>query len=396
MERFDIEKDKIVFKNLLSGPAPVGRILNYVLEAGGEGIYHINGYRELSFTDRVGSAWTTEFMIGLGIFYLGPTVGSRTLLCLTEKGEELLTAIKESRLKDFNEGIDESSIDSVRDLIMSNGSSVYQIYERIFITSYPFKILVEFLNQNGYVYPNKKDFMDDLFETVKNLYDVAGSAPYNRAARTTTGENRVPSLLQLCKLFNLVEEKNGQFTFFKKNIEKEISKYSFKEYTQEQVEEEAKQLELLVKSADELAKKYGIDGTVMTESIVRNSELQKMFKYNLVVSQNSKCAMCDISNPQLLNGSHIKPASESNVHEKADFNNGLLLCCNHDRLFDRNLITFNMIDGQIEISKTLSEHDINSLGLKKTFKLSEELLSAERKEYLAYHNMEFQNKEKDR
>ncbi len=396
MNRFEIEKDNILFKNLLSGPAPVGRILNYVIEAGGEGIYHINGQRDLHFTDRVGSAWTTEFMIGLGIFTLGDIVGSKTMLCLTDKGKDLLDSINKAGLKNFNEGIDDNSILSLKSEITANDSNVYNVYKRIFITSYPFRILLEFLNQYGYTYPNKKNFMDDLFETVKNLYDIEGSAPYNRNARTTTGENRVPSLIQLCKLFDFVEEENGQLKFFKEKIDTSLKELAEIEFSQEQTEKAAKELEVLLKDADDLAKKYGVDGTVLVESIVRNSELQKIFKHNLIVSQHCKCIMCDISNPELLNGSHIKAAAKSNVQEKADFNNGLLLCCNHDRLFDRHLITFNIIDGQIEISKLLKDDDITSLKLDKNYKLPKELLTKERIDYLTYHNIEFQEKEKNR
>ena len=49
----------------------------------------------------------------------------------------------------------------------------------------------------------------------------------------------------------------------------------------------------------------------------------------------------------------IRPWSESNKSEKVDADNGLLLCPNHDQLFDGDWITFSD-DGKIMISKQLS------------------------------------------
>ena len=106
--------------------------------------------------------------------------------------------------------------------------------------------------------------------------------------------------------------------------------------------------------------------------------------------------MCGIKNRDLLVGSHIKPAAICNSIEKCDYNNGLLLCCNHDKLFDRYLITFSFLDGQIEISKTISEDDIIKLGLSRDFVLPSELLTNERISYLTEHNIEFHKREEER
>lgn len=160
--------------------------------------------------------------------------------------------------------------------------------------------------------------------------------------------------------------------------------------------EKAKQEELIIKDSRELVEKYGEDGNVVLEAIVRNTALQKMFKQNLMISQNKQCIMCGIKNPDLLIGSHIKPATKSNVEEKVDHNNGLLLCCNHDKLFDHYLITFNSSNGQIEISKTLSEEDRAKLGLDEKFQLDESLLTEKRQCYLEHHNREFKVREENR
>lgn len=394
MERYNIENKGLEFKNLLSGPAPVGRILNYIYLAGTTGLYHKNGYRCIDLEEQIGSAWTTEFMIGLGVVAIGAEMGNKYKLVLTKRGRRLFDIISNGSINNFCEGVDANSIDLVREQINKCSKDLYTEYKDMFVNSIQFKILKDFLEENRYQYDNKVLFMDDLFEAVKDLYDNS-STPYNRNARTTTGANRVPSLLQLCKLFDMLDDSGDTLDFMKKIIEK-AGPGSTSVYSEEQINEAAKNADLLVVEANDLAEKYGIDGTVLAEAVVRNSALQKMFKHNLLVSQQGKCVLCGMKNKEMLNGSHIKPSAISSASEKADFNNGLLLCCNHDRLFDRYLITFNFIDGQIEMSKTLSSEDIKLLGIDGDFKLPAELLTSERRIYLTEHNIEFRNREENR
>ena len=99
MKRFKIEEFGLEFKNLLSGPAPIGRMLNYIYIAGTSELFHINGYRSLDFNGNVGSAWATELMIGLGFVVLGPEVNNKTYLLLTDKGRTIFNLIKDNYIK---------------------------------------------------------------------------------------------------------------------------------------------------------------------------------------------------------------------------------------------------------------------------------------------------------
>lgn len=393
MKRLDIEKYGLEFKNLLSGPAPVGRILNYVYIAGTTGMYHKNGYRSLDFKEQIGSAWATEFIIGLGIFSLGAQLGDKYQLVLTKKGQMLFDVMSKGNYVQFDEGSTANAIENVKRQMDVCSKDLASLFRQVFVESYPFAILVQFLEENGYTYQDRTIFMDDLFEAVKNQYDY-DSTPYNRNARTPTAHNRVPSLLQMCQLFDMLEDVDGTLYFKKKTIQNAGSKEP--EYSEEDVKKAVKEATLITTDAQSLAEKYGIDGNILVEAVVRNSTLQHIFKSNLMNSQHGKCVVCGLSNKAMLVGSHIKPSSESSATEKADFNNGLLLCCNHDKLFDRYLITFNFLDGQIEISKTLSEEDLEILGLDENFKLPEELLTPERMQYLTEHNIEFRNREENR
>lgn len=393
MERFNIEKDGIEFKNLLSGPAPVGRILNYIYAAGTSGICHKNGYRSLDFKGQIGSAWATEFIIGLGIFYLGSEMGDKYKLLLTKKGQRLFDIMQKGKYSTFDEGSNSNSILTIKQQMNNCSKDLAPALKQVFVNSYPFLILKQFLEENGYTYSSRDIFMDDLFEAVKKLYDE-DPTPYNRESRTPTARNRVPSLLQMCQVFDMVDDSDGNLVFSKKIINEVTGEE--RPYSKEDLEKVAKECEYIIADADKLAEKYGLDGTVLIESVVRNSELQRIFKTNLMIRQHGKCVMCGLEKKELLIGSHIKPASSSNVAEKADENNGLLLCCNHDKLFDRYLISFDFLDGQIEISKSITKEEAEKLGLDPDYKLPEDLLTPERQKYLMEHKMEFLKREENR
>lgn len=89
------------------------------------------------------------------------------------------------------------------------------------------------------------------------------------------------------------------------------------------------------------------------ERLIKARIGQGKFK-NLLIERECKCALCGVTDPRLLIASHIKPWSASTDEERLDVNNGLLLCPNHDAVFDKQLISFDM-QGKIVISQTLDE-----------------------------------------
>ena len=145
----------------------------------------------------------------------------------------------------------------------------------------------------------------------------------------------------------------------------------------------------------ELAQEYGEDGTTMVSSIVRVGQVQKIFRDRLIKKHGCKCMLCSIESEEMLIASHIKAAAVSDIHEKADAENGFLLCANHDRLFDRFLISFDAFTGEIMISKSLTNHDKRMCCLDPNYCLPQEFLTAKRTEYLLWHNDEFVKREED-
>ena len=91
------------------------------------------------------------------------------------------------------------------------------------------------------------------------------------------------------------------------------------------------------------------------DAVVKVRVNQSKFRRDLLRKYNH-CALCGVNNADLLIASHIKPWSESEKEERTDVNNGMMLCPNHDRLFDNGLISFDK-NGDILISEVLSDTD---------------------------------------
>lgn len=158
----------------------------------------------------------------------------------------------------------------------------------------------------------------------------------------------------------------------------------------------------LIKKEDEflsklktLAEKYGEEGIRSVTSTVRLSEVQDELRKRLIKKHGCKCLLCNTTNEELLVASHIKPASECDIYGKADLDNAFLLCAAHDKLFDRNFITFSFIDGKLQISNKLTAEEIKIWNLDENFCLPEEMLTSKRREYLIWHNDEFEKKNGD-
>ena len=158
----------------------------------------------------------------------------------------------------------------------------------------------------------------------------------------------------------------------------------------------------LIKKEDEfldklktLAEKYGEDGTRVVTSTIRLCEVQDELRKRLIKKHGCKCLLCNTTNEELLIASHIKPASECDIYGKADIENAFLLCATHDKLFDKNFITFDFISGKIRVSNKLTDDEIKLWNIDKDYVLPKELMSNQRIQYLMWHNDEFIKKNGD-
>jgi len=129
-----------------------------------------------------------------------------------------------------------------------------------------------------------------------------------------------------------------------------------------------------------------IDREILTRS---RGFAQRLFRGNLFRLWDGACAVTGVREPKVLKASHIKPWAKSEVIEKVDHFNGLLLIPNLDSLFNEGLISFKD-DGNVMVSNRLDHEDgrrmciTDSLHLKQVF--------TETKPYLDFHRSVLFNK----
>lgn len=127
------------------------------------------------------------------------------------------------------------------------------------------------------------------------------------------------------------------------------------------------------------------------EMRVRNSSVQRKFRLGLLDEFDSKCALCNIKNTNLLVASHILPYSKCNgdLNKAGDRNNGLLLCVMHDALFESgHYITFDEC-GNIQIDENIPKELYKDLNINDRMKLDSKFVNNKRKKYLIRHNLMF-------
>lgn len=108
---------------------------------------------------------------------------------------------------------------------------------------------------------------------------------------------------------------------------------------------------------------------------------QGKFRDKLLI-RDKRCLICSLDMMDLLVASHIKPWSKSDDYEKQDQNNGLLLCANHDSLFDKGYITLDN-NGNLLISSKIDKDNYKRLNIEDN--VCVKLENKNQKKYLKYH-----------
>lgn len=123
----------------------------------------------------------------------------------------------------------------------------------------------------------------------------------------------------------------------------------------------------------------GIDRKFATKS---RGIAQRLFRGNLLRLWQGSCAVTGVQEPRVLRSSYIKPWSKSNVDEKTDHFNGLLLIPNLDTLFNEGLITF-CDNGRMLVSPDWREADQRRMYI--TPDLTLRVVHPESFRYLEFH-----------
>ena len=120
------------------------------------------------------------------------------------------------------------------------------------------------------------------------------------------------------------------------------------------------------------------------EAVVKVRVNQSKFREKLLKKFDCKCCLCGVNMPELLTASHIKPWSDSDENEKLSSDNGLLLCPNHDRLFDSGYISFDD-SGNIIISSKIDESNKMFLNINSDMRINEKYFSEEMLFFIRFH-----------
>ena len=131
--------------------------------------------------------------------------------------------------------------------------------------------------------------------------------------------------------------------------------------------------------------RYNPNAGTEIKRLVKTRVSQGAFR-RLLLLERHQCNLCNISTTSVLRASHIKEWAESSAKERVDANNGLLLCANHDALFDRHQISFQPQTGNICISASISIEQREALRLPVTFTLN---MTEQMKSYMQIHYQKF-------
>lgn len=120
-----------------------------------------------------------------------------------------------------------------------------------------------------------------------------------------------------------------------------------------------------------------------------NNEVERKIKVRVtqgkfrdsLLKRDKKCVICGLDIELLLVASHIKPWSNANDYEKQDENNGILLCANHDALFDKGYISFDDY-GKIYISKLIDKDSYKMLNINEAISIK---INENQDKYMEYH-----------
>ena len=140
----------------------------------------------------------------------------------------------------------------------------------------------------------------------------------------------------------------------------------------------------------EFEKQQYLDNIVRT----RNQAVQSQFRKGLLENNEHICPICGFSFEKFLIASHIKPYSKcEDTYDAINHFNGLLMCPNHDKLFeDAKYMTIDYKSGKIILSREaeLSKDFVVLKGLS----ISKTYIQSERRHYLEWHNNRFKEHNK--
>lgn len=127
-----------------------------------------------------------------------------------------------------------------------------------------------------------------------------------------------------------------------------------------------------------------------TYAEITDKQARRFFRKSVVAAYEGRCCISGVSVPQLLIASHIKPYYQSDLSERANPANGLLLNAFYDRAFDLGIMTV-LPDLTIKISDAVDREHADKITQEWLFgvegmKIKRPARFAPNRDLLAYHN----------
>ena len=146
---------------------------------------------------------------------------------------------------------------------------------------------------------------------------------------------------------------------------------------------------ILETDENEYKSRYEQDQFIERKVKIRNQNIQKTFKEGLLKNNAHRCPICGFEYEDFLIASHIRPYAKcDDTYDVINNYNGLLLCPNHDKLFEgAKLMTIDAETGEIVLAKSVE--NTRDFGKLKGQFIDKSLVECERRHYLKWHNEQF-------
>lgn len=289
---------------LISSPAPLGRILNYVkrikLEEYSGSERGIRGKENLD-------NWTINFMIGLGFVEI-PKKESKYKL--TNSGEEIYELIKNEPA--FTDNANKGKIDmrEIKSYLTKNKPEIYMKLREIFLKTYPLKNLAIFFHNNNITSIGKQEF----YEKYGKLFG------FKKA-----GFNRITGAVQLAEFCDVLLENGGIKVYDPYYVD--VVNYEEKQIIEREVREVLKDEKIESGFFDDITNNLSQrKRKIIVNEIIRNVKVANKLKK----IYNSKCQICGFTFKKK-NGEnyseihHVIPLGENGSDS---INNMVVICSN--------------------------------------------------------------------
>lgn len=367
MHNFDYIK-RLEQKYLLSGPAPLGRILNYIKRI------KLNQYKSSIRGPRLKDAknlddWTVCFMVGLGLIEK-PKRTPKLKIQLTDNGEKIYSLIK--NLPDFIDSKSKSDMLIIKQQVRNSYLQLYQFLKEVFLSSDALRNLAIFFKNKNVRYIDRQQFYKE-YGRIFNIYEA--------------GFNRLPSIIQIAEFCDILIENGTKIRVYDWDYINEFSMLKSDEALRNIIEQDLKtekpkkqklyidEQNFLLDLSDKILPEKR---RVIVTLIKRNTRIARKLK----ILYQGKCQICNFTfekanNENYSETHHIVPLGEQGSHE---IKNIIILCANCHRQihydkaiwkgFGRN-IKYVEINGELkEVKykpvhfKAVKESDIDTIQMR--------------------------------